>query len=56
MSDELELANDHLSPSVEDLDGAKRFCEAALAPLGLELTMELGPEVTGRLGLAPTPG
>ncbi len=45
--DELRQALDHVSLSVADLPRAVAFYRAALAPLGLGVTMELGPEFTG---------
>ncbi len=47
MTDELELSIDHISLSVEELAVSKLFYQAALAPLGLEITAEFGAEITG---------
>lgn len=38
---------DHLGITVSDYRAAKAFYDAALAPLGIGVVMELGPEVTG---------
>jgi catechol 2,3-dioxygenase-like lactoylglutathione lyase family enzyme len=39
---------DHLYLSVRDYDRARDFYRAALAPLGISLVMEVGPEQPGR--------
>ena len=50
--DELRQVLDHVSLSVDDLPRAVAFYKAALAPLGVGVTMELGPEVTGTVACA----
>ncbi len=45
--DELRLTVDHVSLSVADLARAKAFYASTLAPLGLGVVAELGPEITG---------
>ena len=39
---------DHLYLSVTDYERARDFYDRALAPLGISLIMEVGPEQTGR--------
>jgi catechol 2,3-dioxygenase-like lactoylglutathione lyase family enzyme len=41
---------DHIGLPVRDLARSRAFYEAALAPLGYGVVMELGPEVTGGAG------
>lgn len=48
---ELELAIDHVSLSVADLARAKAFYTPTLEAIGLNVTMELGPEVTGSVSV-----
>ena len=38
---------DHMGIAASDFDASRRFYEAALAPLGIGLTMEVTPEETG---------
>lgn len=50
---------DHLGIAVTDLKRSRAFYEAALAPLGIALQMEVGPELTEAGGTAigfGTPG
>ena len=49
---ELNLTIDHLTLSVEDLEPAKRFYTAALAPLGLELVGEVTAAQSGSVDFA----
>ncbi len=46
---------DHMGIAASDFDASRRFYEAALAPLGIGLMMEVTPEETGRLS-RPWPG
>lgn len=41
---------DHIGLAVSDLDGSRRFYEAALKPLGYEVLMEVTEEMTGGHG------
>jgi catechol 2,3-dioxygenase-like lactoylglutathione lyase family enzyme len=52
MSDELQLAIDHISLSVADLARAKAFYAALLAPIGLEIVGEVTAEQTGTVAFA----
>jgi catechol 2,3-dioxygenase-like lactoylglutathione lyase family enzyme len=48
---------DHLGLSVRDLAASKAFYDAAFAPLGVEVVMSVGAELTGRsdvLGYGPS--
>lgn len=45
--DELQLTLDHVTLNVANLERAKAFYAAALAPLGLDVVMELSAEITG---------
>lgn len=38
---------DHLGATVSDIDRSRRFYDAALAPLGIAVIMEVTPEQTG---------
>jgi len=38
---------DHIGIGVKDFDASRRFYDAALAPLGLSVMMEVTPEQTG---------
>lgn len=38
---------DHLGATVTDIDRSRRFYDAALAPLGISVIMEVTPEQTG---------
>jgi len=43
---------DHIGFAVSDLDRARTFYEKALAPLGITLLMEIGPDLTEAGGTA----
>ena len=43
---------DHVGFAVSDLAKSRAFYEAALAPLGISLLMEVGPQLTGGSGTA----
>ncbi|MGF7151339.1 catechol 2,3-dioxygenase-like lactoylglutathione lyase family enzyme [Sphingomonas zeicaulis] len=43
---------DHVGFAVSDLGKSRAFYEAALAPLGISLLMEVGPQLTGGSGTA----
>ena len=49
MTDELALALDHITLSVADLNGAKDFYQAALAPLGLGVVGQVSAEQSGSI-------
>lgn len=48
---ELNLTIDHVSLSVENLEGAKAFYSKALSPLGLALVAEVSAEQTGSVAM-----
>ena len=44
---------DHMGIAASDFDASRRFYEAALAPLGIGLVMEVTPEESGGLPCQP---
>ena len=48
---ELNLTIDHVSLSVENLEGAKAFYSRALSPLGLALVAEVSAEQSGSVAM-----